>query len=176
MPVLDAVLNRTLSFDMRWHLLKRAPQVSLTKHQIDTFWKQAYLMIPYFLDAAQLNEIEEPFQRLFKTRAGWKEGDLYDIASLDQGDEFNSPQLLHPAKYAPELLRTVFWANAEAVAKELLGPDCKALLRPCHQQTVRSGVRTRPGIRIRHSTGPAATSRTSPSGCLSRTWTRRMAA
>ena len=125
LPVLDVVLNRTLSFDMRWHLLKRTPQVSLTKHQIDTFWKQGYLTIPDFLDAAQLNEIEEPFQRLFKTRAGWKEGDLYDIASLDQGDEFKLPQLLYPAKYAPELLRTVFWANAEAVAKELLGPDAR---------------------------------------------------
>jgi hypothetical protein len=107
-PVLDAVLNKTLPFDMRWYLLKRTPRVSLTKHQIDTFWKQGYLTIPDFLDAAQLNEIEEPFQRLFKTRAGWKEGDLYDIASLDQGDEFKLPQLLHPAKYAPELLRTVF--------------------------------------------------------------------
>src|SRR3954451_16325766 len=83
-----------------------------SKHQIDMFWKQGYLVIPDFLDTAQVNEIDEPFQRLFKGRAGWKEGDFYDIVGLDQGDEFKLPQLLHPAKYAPELLRTVFWANA----------------------------------------------------------------
>lgn len=111
--------------------------MALSKHQIDTFWKEGHLTIPDFIDTAQVDEIDRSFQRLFRTRAGWKEGDFYDIAGLDQGDEFKLPQLLHPAKYAPELLRTAFWANAEAVAKALLGADARfsfdhAISKPPH--------------------------------------------
>ena len=140
MTVLDVVLDKTLPFDMRWNLVKRQPRVALSKHQIDTFWEEGYLTIPDFIDVAQVDEIDRSFQRLFRTRAGWKEGDFYDIAGLDQGDEFKLPQLLHPAKYAPELLRTVFWANAEAVAKALLGADARfsfdhAISKPPHPES-----------------------------------------
>nr|WP_246148837.1 phytanoyl-CoA dioxygenase family protein [Skermanella pratensis] len=140
MTVLDVVLDKTLPFDMRWNLVKRQPRVALSKHQIDTFWKEGHLTIPNFVDIAQVDEIDRSFQRLFRTRAGWKEGDFYDIAGLDRGDEFKLPQLLHPAKYAPELLRTVFWANAEAVARTLLGADARfsfdhAISKPPHPES-----------------------------------------
>jgi phytanoyl-CoA hydroxylase len=120
--VLDVVLGKTLPFDVRWKLLKQTPQVSLSKHQLDTFWKQGHLSIPNFIDPAEVDEIERIFRHLFDVRAGWKEGHFYDMAGAEQNGDFKLPQILHPAKYAPELLRTSFWANAEAFAKALLGP------------------------------------------------------
>lgn len=70
--VLDAVLGKTLPFDVRWKLLKQTPQISLSKHQLDTFWKQGHLSIPNFIDPAEVDEIERIFRNLFDVRAGWK--------------------------------------------------------------------------------------------------------
>ncbi|WP_198038905.1 phytanoyl-CoA dioxygenase family protein [Skermanella stibiiresistens] len=125
MPVLDAVLNKTLPFDVRWQLLKKAPRVTLTMEQIDTFWTDGHLTIPDFVTPDQVDEIDRSFGRLFSGRVGWKEGDLFDMAGLEEDGKIKLPQLLHPAKYAPELLRSQFWANAEAVAQTLLGADAK---------------------------------------------------
>ena len=44
------------------------------------------------------------------------------MAGSEQNGDFKLPQMLHLTKYAPELLRTSFWANADALARELLGP------------------------------------------------------
>jgi phytanoyl-CoA hydroxylase len=121
-PVLDTVLGKTLPFNVHWQLVKRTPRITLSKHQSDMFWKQGHLSIPNFIDPAEADEIERIFRHLFDVRAGWKEGHFYDMAGSEQNDDFKLPQLLHLTKYAPELLRTSFWANADALAKELLGP------------------------------------------------------
>jgi phytanoyl-CoA hydroxylase len=122
MPVLDTVLGKTLPFNVHWQLVKRTPRIALSKHQSDTFWKQGHLSIPKFIDPAEVDEIERIFRHLFDVRAGWKEGHFYDMAGSEQNGDFKLPQMLHLTKYAPELLRTVFWANADALAKGLLGP------------------------------------------------------
>jgi ectoine hydroxylase-related dioxygenase (phytanoyl-CoA dioxygenase family) len=121
-PVLDAVLGKTLPFKIHWQLVKQTPQLSLSKHQFDTFWKQGHLSIPNFIDPAEVDEIGRVFRRLFDVRAGWKEGHFYDMAGSEQSGDFKLPQLIHLTRYAPELLRTNFWANADALARKLLGP------------------------------------------------------
>jgi phytanoyl-CoA hydroxylase len=121
-PVLDSVLGKTLPFNIHWQLVKQIPHLTLSKQQAETFWNQGHLSIPEFIDPAEVDEIERIFRRLFDVRAGWKEGHFYDMAGSEQNGDFKLPQMLHLTKYAPELLRTSFWANADALARELLGP------------------------------------------------------
>src|SRR3712207_2397621 len=119
----DKVLSSTLPFNMHWRLVKDAPSISLSQDQIDTFWRDGHLTIHNFIDQSQIDWITQTFQRLFQVRAGWKEGNFFDFTGSEDNGQLKLPQLLHPAKYAPELLRTMFWANAEAVAKDILGPS-----------------------------------------------------
>ena len=108
---------------MHWRLVKEMPTIPLSQDQIDTFWRDGHLAIHDFIDQSQIDRITQTFHRLFLTRAGWKEGNFFDLAGSEDDGQLKLPQLLHPAKYAPELLRTIFWANAEAVAKDILGPS-----------------------------------------------------
>jgi ectoine hydroxylase-related dioxygenase (phytanoyl-CoA dioxygenase family) len=65
----------------------------------------------------------EVYDRLFATQAGRSEGNHLDLSGTDEdGQEAVLPQILNPSRYAPELARTVFRANAEAAAAQLLGP------------------------------------------------------
>jgi phytanoyl-CoA hydroxylase len=120
-PVLDAVLGKTLPFNLHWQLVRQTPQVTLSKYQSDMFWQQGHLSIPRFIDPDEVDEIERIFRHLFDVRAGWKEGHFYDMAGSEQNGDLKLPQMLHLTKYAPELLRTSFWANADTVARSLLG-------------------------------------------------------
>jgi Phytanoyl-CoA dioxygenase (PhyH) len=74
--------------------------------------------------------------RLFAEQVGHREGMLFDFAGTDEeGGRARLPQLLDPRNFAPELVKTEFFHNAEQLAKRLLGPRARfvadhAMLKP----------------------------------------------
>ncbi len=114
------------------------PTITLTPEQIDFFHRQGYLTLPAITTAAEVIRLQAIYDRLFATKAGRAEGDHLDLVTTDEEDQAPVlPQILNPAKYAPELVDTLFRVNALAIAKQLLGPAATgssdhAILKPPH--------------------------------------------
>ena len=101
------------------------PTISLTPEQIEFYRREGYLALPQLTTAAEVGWLREVYDRLFAQRAGRAEGTQFDLAGSDEeGKEAKLPQILNPARYAPELKDGLFRANAQRVAKQLLGEQC----------------------------------------------------
>jgi ectoine hydroxylase-related dioxygenase (phytanoyl-CoA dioxygenase family) len=97
---------------------------TLTSAQIAFFHREGYLALDKFVDEDEIVWMREIYDRLFRDRAGRDAGDQFDLAGTDEeGKEAALPQILNPAKYAPELKQGRFREKALAVAHELLGPE-----------------------------------------------------
>ena len=114
------------------------PTLTLTAEQIDHFHREGYLALPALTTAAEVERLQSIYDQLFARKAGRDQGDHLDLVTTDEDDqEPVLPQILNPAKYAPELLETLFRANALAIARQLLGPHVQpggdhAILKPAH--------------------------------------------
>ncbi len=98
--------------------------ITLTDEQIEFYHREGYLTIPAITSAEEIERIRDIYDRLFAERAGRDVGDQFDLASPDEDDGTQLlPQIMDPAKYAPELEDTFFRANSYAIAAQLLGPD-----------------------------------------------------
>lgn len=112
------------------------PTITLTQEQIDFYHREGYLSIPAITTEAEVTQLQEIYDRLFATKAGRAEGDHLDLVTTDEDDQESVlPQILDPAKYAPELSDTLFRANARSIAKQLLGEEAldrsdHAILKP----------------------------------------------
>lgn len=109
----------------------------LSGEQIARFHKDGFLAIPSITGPGELAWIRDIYDRLFAEKPGWSRGDFFDFAGTDEKDEASLPQLLNPSQYEPALARTVFRANAEAMARQLLGPQTRlifehAIMKPAH--------------------------------------------
>jgi ectoine hydroxylase-related dioxygenase (phytanoyl-CoA dioxygenase family) len=108
----------------------------LTSDAIDKFWKEGFLAIPEICGIEEVDWLRGVYDRLFAQRVGWHKGDFFDFAGPDTPEHTPVlPQLLEPSRYEPALRRTVFRANAHAVARQLLGPSAElvfehAMLKP----------------------------------------------
>jgi ectoine hydroxylase-related dioxygenase (phytanoyl-CoA dioxygenase family) len=90
-----------------------------------TLAAQGYLVIDRITDADDVQHIRRICQGLFETKAGFEEGRQFDMVGADDADGPKLPQLEHARIYAPELRETRFFANAHALARELLGPEVR---------------------------------------------------
>lgn len=114
----------------------RQPGVSLTREQIEFFAREGYLRLDSITTPEEIDRIRSVYDRLFAERRGRNVGDQFDLAGTDEDDRPAAlPQIMHPAKYAPELSDTVARASAEAIARALLGPQAEfiedhAILKP----------------------------------------------
>jgi len=114
------------------------PTLALTPEQVEFFHHEGYLVLPAITTAAEVTQLQEVYDRLFATKAGRAEGDHLDLVTTDEDDQAPVlPQILNPAKYAPELVDTLFRTNALAIAKQLLGDAVTgggdhAILKPPH--------------------------------------------
>jgi ectoine hydroxylase-related dioxygenase (phytanoyl-CoA dioxygenase family) len=100
--------------------------LTLTPEQIDFFRRQGYLSLRAITTPEEVAGLRDVYDRLFATQAGRAQGDHLDLNGTDEdGVEAVLPQILNPSKYAPELTHTTFRANAEAIAKQLLGPEAE---------------------------------------------------
>jgi ectoine hydroxylase-related dioxygenase (phytanoyl-CoA dioxygenase family) len=91
-----------------------------------TLAAQGYLVIDRITDDADVAQIREICAALFESKAGFEEGRQFDMVGADD-DETGPrlPQLEHARLYAPELRQTRFFANAQLLAQELLGPEAR---------------------------------------------------
>jgi ectoine hydroxylase-related dioxygenase (phytanoyl-CoA dioxygenase family) len=117
--------------------------LQLTPEQISFFHREGYLSLPAITSAEEVSQLCDIYDHLFEIKAGRDQGDHLDLTTTDEDDQEPAlPQILNPSKYAPALKDTVLRANAEAVARQLLGPD--TVYRGDHaiRKPARSGAAT----------------------------------
>lgn len=101
------------------------PTVRLEPQQIEFYRREGYLALPVLTTAQEVQWLRGIYDRLFATRAGRADGNQFDLGGSDEEDkEARLPQILNPARYAPELKEGLFRVNALAVARQLLGDEC----------------------------------------------------
>jgi ectoine hydroxylase-related dioxygenase (phytanoyl-CoA dioxygenase family) len=100
------------------------PTVSLPSEQVEFYHDFGYLAIQNIMPIDEVEWMREIYDRLFAEKAGWDVGDQFDLAGTDaDGIVASLPQILSPAKYAPELANSQLWVNAAHVVKQLLGEE-----------------------------------------------------
>ena len=113
-----------------------APTISLPQEQVESYRRDGYLALPQVTTADEVRWLRGIYDRLFAARAGREDGNQFDLGGADQeGEEAKLPQILNPARYAPELKKGLFRVNALHVARQLLGEHCipqgeHAILKP----------------------------------------------
>lgn len=111
------------------------PTFKLSQEQLDFYAKTGYLSIPQLTTAEDVAKLRVSYDRIFAEQAGKKDGMQFDLAGTDKDGKQVLPQILGPAKYAPEMNDSLLLANATAIARQLFGPDAKmgfahAILKP----------------------------------------------
>jgi ectoine hydroxylase-related dioxygenase (phytanoyl-CoA dioxygenase family) len=80
---------------------------------------------------------------MFTERAGRDSGDQFDLAGSDEdGKEASLPQILNPAKYAPELNEGHYLESLHQVSAQLFGPEARAHLAHAIFKPARTGAAT----------------------------------
>src|SRR3954470_4368605 len=104
-------------------LIIRHPYNTLNQDQVDLFWRDGFLVVPDITTAYDVARIRRIYDRMFQKGIGWREGNLFDFAGLDKDQKQASvPQMLNLSVYEPALRDSLFWINAEAMSRQLLGP------------------------------------------------------
>jgi hypothetical protein len=122
----------------------------LTPQQIEFYHEQGYLAIDALTTQEEVATMRVIYDRLFQSQAGREEGNQFDLAGTDEdGKEAALPQILGPAKYAPELQNLLARANALHIARQLLGPDATwsgdhAILNRRVVELPHPGIKTKP--------------------------------
>jgi ectoine hydroxylase-related dioxygenase (phytanoyl-CoA dioxygenase family) len=97
---------------------------SVTPEQVAFFHENGFLALDPITTEDELSWMRASYDRIFAERAGREEGNQFDLGGADEeGMEARLPQILNPAKYAPELRDGVYLKHAEAICKQLLGPE-----------------------------------------------------
>jgi len=99
--------------------------MELTSEQIRQFHLDGFLRIEEpIASSAELEWLRGVYDELFSRRAGRESGDQFDLAGTDEeGKQAALPQILDPAKYAPELKEGKYLNVADGIVKQLLGPE-----------------------------------------------------
>ena len=110
--------------------------MELTDTQINHYREQGYLKLDRLTSEEDVAALRESYDRIFAEQAGRDEGFQFDLAGTDEDDaEASLPQILQPAKYAPEMNDSSLLINATRIAQQLLGPEATcsfahAILKP----------------------------------------------
>jgi len=99
----------------------------LSVDQIRFFHLNGFLRIE--TPVASTEEIvwmRDAYDRMFDQRAGWNSGDQFDLGGTDaEGKQEALPQIMNPAKYAPELNDGQFLVTVNDIVKQLLGNEAE---------------------------------------------------
>lgn len=112
------------------------PTITISQNQIDFFHREGYLAMDAITTQEEVQKLRAIYDRLFEQQAGREEGKQFDLAGTDEeGKKASLPQIMNPSKYAPELLDTLFRANAHAITAQILGESATlsfehAILKP----------------------------------------------
>ena len=100
--------------------------ILLTPNQLDQWNRNGFLAIERVTSDDDISLIRKLIENLFNTKAGFSEGAHFNLVGKDADlDSTGFPQIVGPRHYAGELRNTEFFANASALAKQLLGPDVR---------------------------------------------------
>jgi ectoine hydroxylase-related dioxygenase (phytanoyl-CoA dioxygenase family) len=96
----------------------------LSRAQVDFYHREGYLAIDQLTTPEDVAALRESYDRIFAQQAGREEGNEFDLAGTDEdGKPKALPQILNPAKYAPEMNDSLLLRNARQAVRELLGPE-----------------------------------------------------
>lgn len=101
------------------------PIRSIAPHQIEFFQHNGFLSLDSITTQDEIRTVRAIYDRLFSERAGWDEGQQFDLGGDEKGEKPVLPQLMSPSKYAPELRDTLFLRNARTIAYQILGDDMR---------------------------------------------------
>jgi ectoine hydroxylase-related dioxygenase (phytanoyl-CoA dioxygenase family) len=113
----------------------------LEPHHLAFLEHNGFLALDAITTSEEIAELRRIYERLFEERAGWDDGNQFDLGGDEQGDAPRLPQLLNPSQYAPELRSTRFVANATAIARQIFGDD---LLEGYREQMIYKPARRAP--------------------------------
>jgi ectoine hydroxylase-related dioxygenase (phytanoyl-CoA dioxygenase family) len=109
----------------------------LTNEQVLSFHLRGFLAIDQpLVDEDELAWMRDVYDRIFEERAGRDTGDQFDLAGADsEGGPASLPQILNPAKYAPELAQGRYLERLNGIARQLFGAEAAvglahAILKP----------------------------------------------
>ncbi|SMO56308.1 phytanoyl-CoA dioxygenase family protein [Fodinibius sediminis] len=114
----------------------------LGKEQLAFFNDNGYLAIDQLTSREDVAFIREIFDTLFSSEAGRKEGDQFDLAGPGEAEEASLPQIMNPAKYAPELNNSELLKNASAALSQLFGEPVEATFFHAINKPPRHGAET----------------------------------
>jgi ectoine hydroxylase-related dioxygenase (phytanoyl-CoA dioxygenase family) len=112
------------------------PTVKLTPEQIAFYHREGYLALDSITTPEEVAWLRGVYDALFARKAGRDEGNQFDLGGSDEDNKAAVlPQILGPAKYAPELNGGLFRVNALSIAKQLIGDEAStqgdhAILKP----------------------------------------------
>jgi hypothetical protein len=98
---------------------------SLDAGQLNFMRTEGFLSVTRITSVADVGFIRSIAQRLIAERAGFAEGALFDALGAPEGAAPRFTQIINPHNYARELLKSEFLRNAQAIARQILGPDAK---------------------------------------------------
>jgi ectoine hydroxylase-related dioxygenase (phytanoyl-CoA dioxygenase family) len=99
------------------------PARRLEQHQLEFLEHNGFLPLDAITTADEIEQLRHTYERLFRERVGWEDGNQFDLGGDERGGPARLPQLLNPSQYAPELRQTRFVANATAIAHQILGDE-----------------------------------------------------
>jgi hypothetical protein len=106
--------------------------VRLTDAQSASFRRDGFLRVDALADDEELERLLALYDELFRRDGGFDLGDRIDLIPMN-GRAL--PQIVNPERYAPRLVEGAAYRNAQAIARQLLGPGCvptgnHAILKP----------------------------------------------
>lgn len=112
---------------MRPSLVSTMDWQPLADEDVRRFRQEGFLSIERFAPTTEINAVAPIYDRLFQTRAGWGEGNYFDMGEPDgaEAHDYTAPQLLQLSRYAPELRTLPVFQRSCALARQVLGPKAK---------------------------------------------------
>lgn len=92
----------------------------LTDEQVAAFERDGYLVVDAIADPREVVALRDGYDEIFGRVGGFAEQDRIELA-LD-GERPVLPQIVNPERYLPELVQGTAYANAQRLARQLLGP------------------------------------------------------
>jgi hypothetical protein len=100
--------------------LPEGAEVSLTPAQVIRFGEQGFLSLDQLTSSAEIDRLRSVYDALFEPGAAIGETDRLELAG-SPGEAPVLPQIVNPDHYAPELLETLAYHNAQVIARQILG-------------------------------------------------------
>lgn len=115
--------------------------VSLSDRDAESFHRQGFVAIEELTGQDEVEQLRGIYDRLFTADSQVPAHDRVELAG-DRDADALLPQILNPDHHAPELLETTAYANAAAIAAQLLGDEVEYMGMHAIRKPPRAGAET----------------------------------